>query len=99
MTSESLANAYEQEGDLQKAIEVLEAAAQSRMGDFSLRGAPHWMRTQLRLAELYRKVGRDQEAITIENKLRKLLAYADSDHPILRKLQSPQTVAFAQQPN
>ena len=58
-----------------------------------------WMKTQLRLAQLYRKVGREQEAREIEAELLKLLAYADADHPFLRQLQRSQEVALAQPPN
>jgi len=45
-----------------------------------------WMRVEWRRAELYRKVGRTSEAQEVENKLRRLLVFADSDHSILLKL-------------
>ncbi|MFQ5818232.1 MAG: hypothetical protein ACE5H2_09815 [Terriglobia bacterium] len=54
------------------------------------------MRTQVQLAELYRKVGREQEAQEIEAELVKLLAHADDDHPVLRQLKRTQDVAVAQ---
>ena len=60
--------------------------------------APEWMKTQLRLARLYRKVGREQEAQKIEAELLRLLAYADPDHPILVELQRSQEVALSQPP-
>ena len=43
-----------------------------------------------RLAEVYRNLGRDEEARRIEEELLKLLTYADPDHPILLRLQSSQ---------
>ena len=45
-----------------------------------------WLKIQWQRAELLRKLGREPEAREIEAELRKLLAYADADHDILRKL-------------
>ena len=45
-----------------------------------------WMRGQRHRAELLRTLGREPEAREIEAELRKLLAYADADHAILRDL-------------
>ena len=45
-----------------------------------------WLRIQWQRAELLRKLGRAPEAREIEAELRQLLAYADADHDILRKL-------------
>ncbi len=56
------------------------------------------MRTQLRMAQLYRIVGREQEASEIEAELENLLAYADPDHPILVELKGSQEVALSQPP-
>ena len=47
-----------------------------------------WMRTALRLADEYRAVGRVVDAIPIERRLDRLLAYADSDFPLLVELRS-----------
>ena len=57
------------------------------------------MRIEWRRAELYRKIGRDEEAREIEAELLKLLAYADPDHPILRQLRATQALAASQPPN
>ena len=57
------------------------------------------MRIEWRRSELYRKIGRDEEAREIEAELLKLLAYADPDHPILRQLRATQALAAAQPPN
>ncbi len=57
------------------------------------------MRIEWRRAELYRKVGREEEAQEIEGELLRLLAYADPDHPILFQLRATQALAAAQPPN
>ena len=56
------------------------------------------MRVQMELAQLYRKVGREEEAQKIEAELLKLLAYADPDHPMLVELKGSQEVAVIQPP-
>ena len=94
--SESLARAWEQQGNFQKAIGVLEEVHPFKTRYLFPGGAPGWMKTQLRLAQLYRKVGREQEAREIEAELRKLLAYADPDYPILRQLQRTPNLAATQ---
>jgi hypothetical protein len=52
-----------------------------------------WLRTELQLADLYREMGRVPEAEKVENELRKMLIYADADHPILRELQKRATLS------
>ena len=54
-----------------------------------------WMRTELQLADLYREMGRVPEAETVEDELRKMLIYADADHPIVRELQKRERVVAA----
>lgn len=44
------------------------------------------MSVRLRLAELYRSLDRDAEAVEIENEIRGLMAYADSDFWLVRRL-------------
>ena len=59
-------------------------------------GAPFWMRDEMDLARLYRRLGRVQDAERIEAELRKLLAYADPDFPLLvelKKLQDTHSIA------
>ena len=46
-----------------------------------------WMRTQVRLADLYRRLGRIDEAKVLESELLKLLSVADADHPMLRAIE------------
>lgn len=88
MGSESLAGALEKEGKLGEAVEILEHLAEAKgracmlySGDGTL-----WMKTRLQLAGLYRRMGRAGDARRLEDELRQLLAYADSDHILLRKL-------------
>jgi tetratricopeptide (TPR) repeat protein len=85
--SESLADLWEKQGDLEKALKVLEAASQEKTRAIFYSASPlFWMRVQAQLAELYRKLDREQEAQEIETELRQLLKYADADHAILRQL-------------
>ena len=98
LAADSLAQAWEQQGKPLKAIEVLEVASREKSPAIFWEAAPFfWMKTQLRLAQLYRKVGRGEEARGIEAEMRKLLALADPDFPILRKLQHPKSPAVASQ--
>ena len=101
LNAESLANAYERTGNLVAAVEVLEAASADRIhayGPSDLLAASFWMRDELDLARLYRRLNRVKDAQTIEGELRKLLAYADPDYPMLlelNRLQSSASVAAA----
>ena len=49
----------------------------------------YWMRVRLRLAQLYRNLDREAEALEIEAKLRDLLRYADPDLWLVRQLPAP----------
>ncbi len=53
-----------------------------------------WLRIQAALASLYRETGRDEDARKIEYKLRRSLALADADHPILRQLDRTEELAL-----
>ncbi|MEE8201861.1 MAG: tetratricopeptide repeat protein [Candidatus Acidoferrales bacterium] len=97
--AESLAGIWERQGHLPRAIQVLEATSQEKKRSIFGGGGYTWMRVQMRLAQLYRKVGREEEAQKIEAELLKLLAYADPDHPLLRQLRATQALAAAQSPN
>ena len=80
------------------ASHVLERAYEAKgkdcpcVGDMS--GA-WWQRDGLQLADLYRKMGRVPQAEKVEDELRKMLIYADADHPILRELQKRERVVAA----
>lgn len=83
---ESLALTFEEQGKVARAIQVLEEAAREKSRTYSSGGAAFWLRNQAILAALYRRSGRLEEARTVEDELRKHLAYADSNHPILIQL-------------
>ena len=84
---ESLARILEQAGDLPGAIATLEEASRKRQHQlYTGNSMLYWTRIEAQLADLYRKVGRVEEARAIENELRHLLQFADEDHAVLRQL-------------
>jgi tetratricopeptide (TPR) repeat protein len=96
MGSESLAGALEKDGKLGEAVEILERLAEAKGRACVIYGGEHgalWMRTRLQLAGLYRRLGREQEARRIDDELRKLLAYADPDHQLVRELNRSESAA------
>ncbi len=103
MGSEILAEAWRAEGELGKAVQVLESAAEKEVLLLADQSSPLtgalWVRVQGQLAQVYREMGRDEDAGRIEAELRSLLAYADPDHPILRQLESTGDVAVLRPAN
>ena len=86
--SASLARTLGQQGEWQRALRVLEEAAQDR-NVYSMNGGwpgLFWLRIQWQRAQLLRQVGRDPEAREVEAELLKLLADADADHAIVVEL-------------
>ncbi len=81
-----LSRAWEAVGDPEQGLKILEEA--SRQKPRVLRAKFYWLELQLRLAELYREVGRHQKALEIEDELRRYSAYADPDFPILVELEA-----------
>jgi tetratricopeptide (TPR) repeat protein len=79
--ADALSLAFERSGNLPQAAEALERASTERLAN-----PPEWLRNESRLSGLYRKLHRDSEARKIETRVRKLLAFADADHPVLREL-------------
>lgn len=79
--AEGLSIAFERLGDLPQATQALEHSSTER-----LQNPPEWLRNEARLSSLYRQLHRDAAARQIEDRLRKLLAFADVDHPILKEL-------------
>ena len=94
--SMDLANAWEQQGDSAQAIRVLEQSSQEKNAACFAGAQFVWQQAQFQLAQLYRKVGREADARRSEDELRKLLAYADPDHPIVLQLQGLQAPALAE---
>jgi tetratricopeptide (TPR) repeat protein len=82
--SRKLADARLRKGETKRAIAVLERA--SRHDAVHRPDSYAYVRARATLAELYRHVGRTQEAIEIESDLRQLLAVAVDDHPVIRRL-------------
>ncbi len=86
--ADDLVTALEHSGNSQKALEVLEATSGTRMWIAPLSNSygAFWLRDQARLSAYYHRLGREPEARKIDDQLRKLLAVADPDDPILRQL-------------
>jgi tetratricopeptide (TPR) repeat protein len=86
--SETLARSAADAGQIDDAIAVLEETGRLRDKQYlSLTDNGYfWLRTQLLLSDLYRRVGRVADARTIEADLRQRLAVADSDFPLLAEL-------------
>ena len=75
--------AWLEQGDAEKAVQVLDdAASRSRGRRWPLYVGIFWQAAEWRRAQLYRQLGRHAEAEEIEATLRHLLTYADPDHRI-----------------
>ncbi len=97
---EILAEAYRLQGDLLQAIQLLEEVSKiSPLLVPRLGPATMWLRIKSQLAQLYRDEGRYEDARKIEDELRRLLALADSDHPILRQLDRTELLTSLEPPN
>ena len=97
MGSEILAEAWREQGDPTNAVAVLRAALEKKsflLLDQSVLTGPLWLKLQAQLSQLYREMGRDEDAREIEEELRRRLAFADPDHPILRRLDHTEEVAL-----
>ena len=102
MGSEIFAEAWREQGNLAKAVQVLKEALEKKsrlLVDQSLLTGPIWLRLQAQLAQLYSEMGRDGDARKIEDDLRRRLALADADHPILRQLDHTRELALREPVN
>jgi len=102
MGSEILAEAWREQGDSTNAAEVLRAALEKEsflLLEHSVLTGPLWLKLQAQLSQLYREMGRDEEAQEIEEDLRRHLALADPDHPILRQLDRTKELALREAAN
>ena len=86
---ESLADAYLKQHKINDALRVLQEGTSYRGVPGNL-SAAYRLRLRLKLADLYRELGRISDAEQVEAGLRKDLAFADPDHPILVALQHRQ---------
>ncbi len=95
MASQALARVLVSQGDLPAAIEVLQRGASEYLDVRPLMFLSH---QKYRLLQLYRKLGREEEARRVEADIRKLLAVADSDHPVLVAInrEAPRTASSRQ---
>ena len=96
--SESLASAWQRLGNEEQALGVLEEAARrtvqhnylrpqvSAVEPLGMGGGFGRFRVRARLASEYRKLGRLDEAVAIEDEVLRMLKYADADHPIVRQI-------------
>jgi DNA-binding winged helix-turn-helix (wHTH) protein/tetratricopeptide (TPR) repeat protein len=90
MVAQYLSDALIKSDNTGEAIEVLE----QELADKPDPAALHWTNAcELRLVQLYKTVGRDQDARAMELKLRQQLSVADADNPMLAALRTLQTVA------
>ncbi len=78
------ASAMAQQGKIEEAIVRLDAA--TRPGEANLMFDWNWTDCRVKLAELYRKAGREPDAVRTENEMRLYLSEADSGHPVLARL-------------
>jgi len=103
MGSEVLAEAWRAQGHLDKAVQVLEGAAEKELLLLADQSSPLtgalWVRVQGQLSQLYREMGQDEDARKVEAELRSLLTYADPDHPILRQLDRTKELALREPAN
>ncbi|HEY3122478.1 MAG TPA: hypothetical protein VGK70_00275 [Thermoanaerobaculia bacterium] len=82
--SESLAAALRKKGDMDRAIQVLKRASERKFqAVINNNSGAYWLRSLSELANLYRGVGRVEDATAVEGDLLKYLSVADADHPIL----------------
>jgi serine/threonine protein kinase/Tfp pilus assembly protein PilF len=87
VASDAWADFLEKDGDLARALNVLEGAAAQRTRIYEPYGFV-WVNVQAHLTRLYRKLGRTAEAAKAEAELARLLARADPNHPVLMESRS-----------
>jgi tetratricopeptide (TPR) repeat protein len=87
-TAETVASALHQLGNSTDAITLLErytARREESLTGLAQRG-DNWIEGRLQLAGLYRDAGRLSEAVRVEAEVTRMLAVADSDHPLVLEL-------------
>ncbi|HSE98528.1 MAG TPA: hypothetical protein VLD57_09715, partial [Blastocatellia bacterium] len=86
---DSLATAFEHDGDLLTSLSVLEEGCREKHYGGSANML--WLGMKARLAQMYRRLNRTDDARKVEAELAALLRYADADHPVLRQIQMEQS--------
>ena len=71
----------EAKGEAQRAAELLEMTNDQRERAALLGTGLFWIKCQTRLAEVYRNMGRPEDALRVERELLIALALSDPDHP------------------
>lgn len=84
---ESLADAYRKQHRLADALRALQQAPDKISAGPTFFSRSYYLRVRLKLADVYREMGRISDAEKVEAELRKQLVIADPDHPILLALQ------------
>jgi tetratricopeptide (TPR) repeat protein len=84
-SARKLAEALQRIGRMDQAIQVLETESSNRGETTS---GFEWLRAMAELADLYGLAGRGDDARKVDSELMTLLAVADDDHPIKRRLTS-----------
>ena len=93
----ALARAQELAGRDADALQTLEAADVGPVSFYVNPGTStlgNWHRIRYERARILRKLGRPRHAHDIEESLRRELRLADSEHPILTRLNSPDRKPF-----
>jgi tetratricopeptide (TPR) repeat protein len=86
LAADALARAYEANDDPDAAMQVLLKASRQRSRIIEPLSGAFWLRLQSHRMELLQRLGAQGEAQPIAAELLALLAHADPDHAILRKL-------------
>jgi len=90
MVAQYLADALNKSGQTAEAINVLEEELADKPDPIALSAIAS---CELRLARLYRSVGREHQASAMELKIRQQLSVADADHPMLATMRTSETMA------
>ena len=80
-----LADALVQTGESSEALAVLEAASRFKPRLLEMH-RNYWLDLRLDLASHYRALGREADALEIEDEVRRYCAYADEEFPVRREL-------------
>jgi hypothetical protein len=86
---EALADAFAAKGEFGKSAEVLEEATRMKARALSNSaggetfGGVFWLRLRAKLAQVYRRMGRVDEADRVDTEVSKMLAFADSDFKLI----------------